>query len=256
MKNLLIKIELHYTYLIMSLGLILTGHFLNLIVFTSIIIVHELGHSIVAYLFKYDIDKIIIYPYGGLTKLNKLVNTNIYRDILVSISGLIMQSIYFYIIYILYNNEIIREYTYNLFYTYHMSMLIFNILPIIPLDGSKLINLILCKIFSFNLSNYLTVLISFITIIIILLGGYFDNNYSFLLVIFVLLHNIYLFYNDIKYLYNRFLLERYLYNINYSKKSIVNDINKMYKNRSHLFMIDGNIIGERVYIKNFFNKKT
>lgn len=254
MKTLLTKIEFHYTYLIMVLGLVLTGHFLNLIVFTSIIIVHELGHSIIAYLFKYDIDKIIIYPYGGLTKLNKLVNTNIYKDILVSISGLIMQTIYFYIIYILYNKGLVREYTYNLFYTYHSSMLIFNILPIIPLDGSKFINLILCKIFNFNLSNYLTVLISFITIIIILLGGYFDSNYSFLLVIFVLLHNIYLFYNDIKYLYNRFLLERYLYNINYPKKSIISDINKMYKNRSHLFMIEGNIIGERVYISNYFKK--
>ena len=225
MKTLLTKIELHYTYLIMGLGLVLTGHFLNLIVFTSIIIVHELGHSIIAYLFKYNIDKIIIYPYGGLTKLNKLVNTNIYKDILVSISGLIMQSIYFYIIYILYNKGVVREYTYSLFYMYHTSMLIFNILPIIPLDGSKFIS-------------------------------YFENNYSFLLVIFVLLHNIYLFYNDIKYLYNRFLLERYLYNINYPRKSIISNINKMYKNRNHLFMIDGNIISERVYIKYFFNKKT
>ena len=176
MKNILTKIEFHYTYIIMALGLVLTGHFINLIVFTSLIIIHELGHYITSIIFKYKVDKIIIYPYGGVTKLNTIINTNITKDLLVAVSGIIFQTLYFIIIFFLYKNNLIREYTYNLFLLYHKSMLIFNLLPILPLDGGKILNLILSKIISFNLSNKLTIYISLITIIIFLQSNTYQKN--------------------------------------------------------------------------------
>ena len=255
MKNILAKIDFHYSFIIMAFGLVLTGHFSNLIVFTSIIIVHEMGHYFVSYLFGYEVEKIIIYPYGGLLKLNTMVNTNIYKDLIVAISGLLMQCIYFYFIFFLYKYGIVREYIYNLFYLYHRSMLLFNILPIIPLDGSKIINLILSKYFNFNLANRLTVFISFITIIIVLVTNMCEYNYSLLLTIGVLLQNIYNFYSDISFVYNRFLIERYLYNINYKDKIIIEDKDKMFKNKMHLFNINGKFFEERDYLNIFFKKK-
>lgn len=44
-------------------------------------------------------------------------------------------------------------------------MLIFNLLPIYPLDGAKIVNLILSKYFSFNIANYISIVISLITVI-------------------------------------------------------------------------------------------
>ena len=105
MKNILTKVEFHYSFLIMALGLVLTGHFVNLLIFTSLILIHELGHVITSIIFNYKVDKIIIYPYGGLTKINTLVNTSIKKDLAVALSGILMQSIYFLIIYILYRNN-------------------------------------------------------------------------------------------------------------------------------------------------------
>ena len=63
------------------------------------------------------------------------------------------------------------------------------------------------------------------------------------------------YYKNIEYLYNRFILERYLYNIRYKKIKIINDKNKMYKNKSHLFKINNIIIKEKEYLKYFFDKK-
>ena len=40
----------------MTLGLVLTGHFANLLIFTSLIIIHEFGHIITAAIYKYKID--------------------------------------------------------------------------------------------------------------------------------------------------------------------------------------------------------
>ncbi len=255
MKNLLVKFNFHYTYLIMALGLVITGHFSNLIVFTSLIIIHELGHVMASLAFKYKIDKIIIYPYGGLTKVDKKINTNINNDIVVAITGLLFQTLYFLVVLFLYKNNIIRDYIYNLFYLYHKSMLIFNLFPIIPLDGSKLINLILSKYFSFNIANKLTIIISFISIILFLFCNIFDKNYSMIMVIGILLNNIYKFYKELSYIYNRFLLERYLYNFNYSKYKVVDNKDKMYKNKMHYFRKKSKIIEEKEYLKSFFQKK-
>ena len=52
MKNILNKIEFHYTYIIMAFGLVITGHFVNLIIFTSLIIIHEMGHIIISKIWK------------------------------------------------------------------------------------------------------------------------------------------------------------------------------------------------------------
>ncbi len=74
-------------------------------------------------------------------------------------------------------------------------MLLFNILPIIPLDGSKIINLIFSKYLNLNFSNNLTVLISFITLSMILIGDIYEKkNYSMVMVVFILLQNIWNYY--------------------------------------------------------------
>lgn len=255
MKNILNKIEFHYTYIIMAFGLVITGHFVNLIIFTSLIIIHEMGHIIISKILSYKIDKVIIYPYGGFVKLNTRINTKIENDLLVAISGIIMQSIYFGIIFFLYRNGIVREYIYSLFLLYHKSMLIFNLLPIYPLDGAKIVNLILSKYFSFNIANYISIVISFITVVLFLYSDIYENNYSIILVIGVLMKNIYKFYKDISYIYNRFILERYLFKFNYKDKKVIKNINKMYKNREHLFNDKGKLINEKEYISTFFEKK-
>lgn len=255
MKNILNKIEFHYTYIIVAFGLVITGHFVNLIIFTSLIIIHEMGHIIISKILSYKIDKVIIYPYGGFVKLNTKINTKIENDLLVAISGIIMQSIYFGIIFFLYRNGIVREYIYSLFLLYHKSMLIFNLLPIYPLDGAKIVNLILSKYFSFNIANYISIVISLITVVLFLYSDIYENNYSIILVIGVLMQNIYKFYKDISYIYNRFILERYLFKFNYKDKKVIKNINKMYKNREHLFNDKGKLINEKEYISTFFEKK-
>lgn len=239
----------------MAFGLVITGHFVNLIIFTSLIIIHEMGHIIISKILSYKIDKVIIYPYGGFVKLNTRINTKIENDLLVAISGIIMQSIYFGIIFFLYRNGIVREYIYSLFLLYHKSMLIFNLLPIYPLDGAKIVNLILSKYFSFNIANYISIVISLITVVFFLYSDIYENNYSIILVIGVLMKNIYKFYKDISYIYNRFILERYLFKFNYKKKAIIKNKDKMYKNRVHIFNDNGKLMNEKEYISTFFEKK-
>lgn len=89
----------------------------------------------------------------------------------------------------------------------------------------------------------------------ILIGGIYEKNYSMVMVVFILLQNIWNYYKKIEYIYNKFVLERYLYNIKYKSFKIINNKNKMYKNKTHLFKVNNNIIEEKSFLSNFFDKK-
>ena len=247
-------IKFHYTYLLMALGFVLTGYYLNLIVFTSLILVHELGHYLMARLLNFKVDKIIIYPYGGITKLNDLINKNLNYELLIAVSGIIVQSIYFYLIYMLYNSGYIREYTMDMFWMYNMQIIVFNLLPIYPLDGAKIVNILLYKVFNYDISNKITIIISFITIIVIIIVDFYNYSYSNIMILTVLISYLYKFYKKLKYLYNKFLLERYLYNIKYDRVRIINNGNKLYKDSSHLIKLDNKYILEDKYLKEYFNE--
>ena len=249
------KIEFHYTYIIIALGFILTGYFHNLLVFTSIIIIHELGHYLIAKLNKLNVEKIIIYPYGGLVKMNNPVNTSINKELSVAISGIIFQTIYYLIIRFLYNQGIIREYIFNLFNIYNQSILIFNVLPIHPLDGSKILNLLLSKIIPFNMANKLNIFISIITLFIMIFINYYEFNYTTILIIGIILDNLTKYTKELKYIFNKFLLERYIYNITYPKTKKINKFKEMYKEKYHVLKENNTYITEKQALSHKFKGK-
>ena len=249
------KIEFHYTYLLIALGFILTGYFHNLIIFTSIILIHELGHFTIAKLNKLNVEKIIIYPYGGLVKMNNLINTNINKELFVAVSGIIFQSIFYLIVIFLYSQGLIRDYIFDLFAVYNESILIFNILPIHPLDGSKILNLLLSKILPYNLTNKLNVIISLVTLMIMIYINYYDFNYTTILIIGVIIDNIIKYQKELKYIFNKFLLERYIYNITYKKTKKINKITNMYKEKYHIVKENNIYITEKQALSHKFKRK-
>lgn len=245
------KIKIHYTYYIIIASFLLTGCFINLIAFTSLIIIHELGHYYTCKILKIKVDNIIIYPYGGITKINDKIDINLNKELLISISGIIIQSIYFFIIYLLYKNNFLREYTYNIFFKYHYNILIFNLIPIYPLDGSKILNIIINKIFNFKLSNILIIIISIINIILLLF--IYKFNYSYIMILGILINYLYNYLTNIKYIYNRFLLEKYLYKTNFKNKKIINNYKNMYRNTNHIIKKDNTYQKEVDFLSKMFD---
>ena len=247
------KIKFHYTYYIISISFLFTGQFLNLLIFTSLIIVHELGHYIACLITKINVKNIIIYPYGGITKLDDIIDIDFSKESLISISGIVIQSIYFLLIYVLYRNQLIRDYTYNIFYRYHYSMLIFNLIPIYPLDGSKILNIIINKLFNFRFSTIILIIISIINMIVI--SFIYNINYSYIMIICVLINYLIDYIKNIDYLYNRFLLEKYLYKRKYNNNKIIKNYNKMYRNTNHIIKNNKKYTKEEDFLMKMFDLK-
>lgn len=224
----------------------LTGHFKDFILINILIIFHEIGHITIALFFNYKIDRVVIYPFGGITIFNDLVNRPIYQELLIVLAGPIYQIILYTLC--------MKIYPSNLLTSYHYTLLIFNLLPIYPLDGSKILNLIISIFISFNLSHVLSIMISIITLILSISFVLKLNYNTFLMVILLLLSlDIYKEIKNHKSLFNKFLLERYLYQIRFKKMKVVHNLKEMKRDYYHVFLKDNKLIKEKEILSNLFD---
>lgn len=212
-----INFKIHPFFLLTAIIILFTGYFKNFIYITTIIIVHEIGHISLAYFFKWKIEKVVLLPFGGITIFNEHLNRKITEEFLILLAGPIFQIVFVNII-----NIFLKS---SLFYEYHLILLIFNLIPIIPLDGSKLINLLTDYFFSYKKSLIINIIISWIFIMILFI--YIMNKFNFLLflsLIFLIKKNI-TEYKNYKYKINLFLLERYRYSFDFKKYSYIKGLN-------------------------------
>ena len=248
MKNILKLFKINIFTYIYIIVCFITGYIKEPLIILFIIIVHELGHVFISKYYKYNVLSINIYPFGGITKVDKKLNDPINKDIVIYSFGIIFQLILFLLIFSLFRLNLIRTSIYDTFKYYNKIILLFNLLPIYPLDGFYIINNLLYKKISFYYSLYITIIISFISLVIFFVIFY--NNYIIISFLICQLLN-YIF--NINNNYNRFLLERYLYFFKYKNIKIHNicNLKKLQKECLHYFKQNNNVYNE----KNLLAKK-
>ena len=228
---------------------LLAGLFKEIISISIIIIIHEFGHYLALYKYNWNIKKINIYPFGGIIKLDEKIDKPLNEELIITLMGPIMQELLFILIIVLYKHGILNKYYYEIFKNYNIPILIFNLLPIIPLDGFKILNIILNRFFNFRLSYNINIIISIIFIIVFTLV--FKNDSSYYLIIIFLIYEVIFHFKNRYIIFNRFILEKKLKKSNYIKYKKINNIKKMYRNKKNLIKDDIGYITEYKYI----NKK-
>ena len=243
-----------FTYMLILTSLV-TGFIKNILLILCIVIVHEFGHILMIHHFEYEIEKVEIFPFGGITKVNKPINTPLKKEIWIALGGVLFQFLLFLVFYLLFQNGFIRESTYYLFQNYNKTILVFNLLPIVPLDGSILCHSLLEYIWPYQKAYNIYLFISFLSF---LLFGFFHtinglNNY---MILTFLLFKIYDAYKKRKYYENKFLLERYLYELPYTKieSHSFPNISKLKKDTLHFFWKQDRYLHEKEFLKNIYGK--
>ncbi len=156
--------------------------------------------------------------------------------------GPLFQLIGTYFLYLFYGDIVLK---------YSFAILSFNLLPIFPLDGAKLLNLILNKIISFKTSHLLTVYISFLVIFVLIIKV--KLNFLFLLIIIFISIKVLEEYKNHHNLFNLFLLERYNHHLYFKKKKVIKNIDKMQRDYTHLMHQNGKYYTEREILRQRFD---
>lgn len=249
-KSTFLKISIHpllYFFLLLSA---LTGSFRKMILFTSLILVHELGHFLTAHFLKWNVTEIRLYPYGGCSHFQVDLNRSSLEEFLVLIMGPILQILFTYFL-----TFYLRDRDVLFLVSSSKILLIFNLLPIYPLDGGKLVFIVFSLLFSYYSALKYTFYTSFFfyfTLLFFFLFVY--NSVLWLFLFFTLFFRIREEERKGNYLYEKFLLERYLNHYTFHKKKVVFSLFDMRKGYFHFFSLHGKIFPEDQYLKMYFSK--
>lgn len=237
MKNIF---KIHISSLIFYSILIVSGYINYLLLYLIIIIAHELGHIIMLSILKLKIISVDIYPFGGVITTNINYNINSNHFFLISISGILLQVPLFFLL------KDIPDY--EVFKTINLSIIIFNSIPIIPSDGSKIVISFLERFIPYRKTLIITNIISLISLIIVFLLS--KNLLFFLILYYINIKSI----SNFQYIFNKFKLERYLYKFNYKKKIYIEREKDYHKCRDNYIKSGLTYEPEQVYLERKFTK--
>ena len=225
------KVKIDFSTYIVILLSFLAGYFEYVFLCLILIVVHECGHFLVGKLLNLNVKEVRIMAFGGVTVLDEDLNSSIYKEILMLVAGPLVQILFFLLLTYLNTLGIINPLTYSKISFINNALLSFNLLPILPLDGGKLVNNFLDLILSFQTSHLITIIISFISLPLLLL---IDNKLFVLVLIIFLIIKLIEEISFHKYRINKLILERKIKCYRFKKTKTISSIYKIKRNENYI----------------------
>ena len=165
--------------------------------YTSIFL-HEIAHCIAAQIIGLKISHIVMYPFGVNLKLKNTLVYSIWDEIILYLSGPLINAI----ISVLALPSLKYGNLWKVLYWNNIMLFLFNLLPIIPMDGGIILKKVLIRRIGYKLSEKVLSIISVVLIflllvceLILIVYNYF--NFTLIFVCIFLFANI--FTNKEKY---------------------------------------------------------
>lgn len=189
---------------------VITGLFRDLILLFTIIFIHELGHYGMARFFNWRVRRIVLLPFGGVAEVDEHGNRPFKEELLVVLFGPIQHILMIGIGFMLVSLDIWSAPFFDKFVTYNLMILVFNLLPIWPLDGGKLLFLLFAYVHPFKKAHLTILLFSLVFIISFAFVSIiaFKLHLNLVIILLFLLFSIYTEWRHHYYVFLRFLLER------------------------------------------------
>ena len=229
-----------FTY-IYAVLMIFMGYINVLILTAVVLLIHELGHILFIKFFGYKIKRISLYPCGAIIDTDITINVPSSKLFFISIAGVMMQ-ILLEIVTFNWNG-----YNIELLHRINHFVILFNLFPIYPLDGYKIILSILENLGKYKLVVKITYGISFTALLILF---FLSKNILMFVLLYVFNINYILIH---PYYYHKFLLERFLYPYRWKHSKKTKCLKDMYKTRNNYIRCGNIYIEEEEMLKRVFS---
>lgn len=212
-------IQIHPTLIIFMFIGILTGTFVQLFIIICIVTIHELGHFFAATYFRWRIESMVLWVFGGVLKTDEYTTRPLLEECIVTVAGPIQHGVIYLVAYLLNEAYFIPPSIVSHIFYFNTIILLFNLLPIYPLDGAKLWLILLSLRLPYRLAYRLTLFISFIMAAIVMIVSllFFPFTLTTILLIVFLIMEVIKYWRNEYFTFIRFLLYR-LHNEPYDYK--------------------------------------
>lgn len=134
-----IQLSLHPLFVLIMLLSVITGQFLELLTLFTIVFIHEMGHVIAALLNGVTVKSVQLLPFGGVAVIEDHGRLTAGREIIIALAGPLQNGIMIVMALLLQHagggNSAFLAY----FIQANAIIALFNLLPVLPLDGGKIL---------------------------------------------------------------------------------------------------------------------
>lgn len=124
---------------------LLVGRFSYFFIHCLVAFLHELCHVLMAKAFKVQIDSLAFLPFGFYAKMNSLERENLFTQFLIVIAGPLSIVLALAVFKLLLKTGIFSYYSYSYGVEAAWTVLLFNLIPLYPLDGARLVEILVAR---------------------------------------------------------------------------------------------------------------
>lgn len=204
------EIQLHPLFMLFASVAILTGAFVELMIILVIVVIHECGHYVAARYFSWRINRMYIWIFGAVMETEEHGVRSIREEAIVVLAGP-LQHIWIYgVAWVLQSFELLPLSVIEGIFFYNTVILVFNMLPIWPLDGGKILYVLLTYVYPYKKGYKTTLIASSISCIIVsvCICVWYSFHIQWMFMMIFLLLEIWKEWKNKSYIYMRFLLHR------------------------------------------------
>lgn len=213
-----IKWSLHPLFVMVLLLSMLTGYFIELVTLFAIVFVHEIGHVLMASGVGWKVTAVKLLPFGGVVEVEDSAGVTARDELLVAIAGP-LQNVWMLLLAYLFGELGWWSVEWTAYFIEaNLWIILFNLLPIMPLDGGKIAQALLsyrtsyysCMLWSLRISVVSSaIVIAYAFLPVVFHTGGIKLN-ELMIGIFLLASNL----TNLRYLpflFYRFMLQRHKY---------------------------------------------
>lgn len=231
--------------------LILIGYKGQLIYSFFIVILHEIAHYITARYYGFSGFDIEFLAFGAVLKFKELDEASPKQDLIISISGPMLNIALAVIFYFLYKNSQLNGF--YIMFSGNLAIGLFNLIPAFPLDGGRILRDLLNFRLTYKKSNKIMIVISIVIGIILMFFYvliYFKGSNNFnvgIIGLFIIVSSLqenerisYIIMGDIIKKKYKFIKNGYIENKNtsvYYKNDLLGLMSLFDKNKYNIFTV-------------------
>lgn len=121
-----------------------------------IVLLHETGHVVMARYFHLPVERIELFPFGGVAYIQSYRNSSLFKEMLVALAGPFTNLLAAGFIWIVKVKLAVIPTWLEFGWQVSMAMAVCNLIPALPLDGGRIVRALLAKRFGFFPATRLT----------------------------------------------------------------------------------------------------
>ena len=235
MKKYIPNIDISYTFPFFLVLIMVSGRYKLYFIFFLLCFIHEIGHVLMGYILKCSCSCIKILPFGVNATIVGKEKLKSYQECLIYIAGPCMYFVNGVLIEFLYSISFLSYIGFVRANESNLLILIFNLLPILPLDGGNILRCIFDKFFRLKVSKGLCLSISSFMLVLLIVAT--SSSPQYIIYTFLIFEQVQFFLTSnneyIKIVINR-KSKKYKKKV-HSKKDLYRDVYNYYLSNDQIY---------------------